>query len=163
VDLFDRLYLKWATLALNKHSGPPSRERWDEIVLFLMMSKDPDRVSRYRRMEADNAESLGNDAYDLWEKMPGYMSRRAPGVKTEPELKAYAEAHQGAMRELMERRGLLEHYNTIVAEQEIIEQERRARAKRGQKSIIIMGCAGMGAIIIMMLVIFIIIVLKLTS
>jgi len=160
MDLFDRLYIKWATFALDKRMDPPSRERWDEIVLFLLMSKDPIRVARYRRIEADGPESLGSDAYDLWKKMPDYMPGRAPGVKTQPQLNAYAAAHQDSMCGLMEQRGLLDLYNAIVTQQEEIELERKARARRGQTSVIIMGCAGMGAILVMMLLVFIIIALK---
>jgi hypothetical protein len=163
MDLFDRLYIKWATAALDKQKDPPSRERWDQIVLFLLMSKDPVRVVRYRRIEADGPESLGSDANDLWKKMPDYMPGRAPGVTTQPQLNAYAEANQGTMRTLMEQRGLLELYNAIIAQQEEIERERKARARRGQTSVIIMGCAGMGAILIMMLLVFIIIALKMTG
>jgi hypothetical protein len=163
MDLFDRLYMKWATIALDKQLDPPSRERWDEIVLFLLMSKDPDRVLRYRRIEADGPESVGSDAYDLWKKIPEYMPARAPGVKTQPQLATYAEAHHGSMRVLMEQRGLLDLYDTIIARQEEIERERRARARRGQTSVIIMGCAGMGAIVIMMLIVFIIIALQMTG
>jgi hypothetical protein len=160
MDLFDRLYMKWAALALDKQLDPPSRTRWDEIVLFLLMSKDPARIARYRRIEADGPETLGSDAYDLWKKIPDYMPARAAGIKTQPQLEAYAAAHHGKMRELMERRGLLDLYNTIIAQQEEIERERRARARRAQTSVIIMGCAGMGAILIMMLLVFIIIALK---
>src|SRR5436305_6046578 len=98
MDVFDRLYIKWASFALDKRMDPPSRERWDQTVLFLLMSKDPARVARYRRIEADGPESLGSDAYDLWKKMPEYMSSHAPGVKTQPQLNTYAEAHQGTMR-----------------------------------------------------------------
>jgi hypothetical protein len=163
MDLFDRLYMKWANTALDKRMDPPSRERWDQIVLFLLMSKDPARIARYRRILAEGPESLGSDAYDLWKKIPEYMSSRAPGVKTQPQLNAYAEANQGAMRTLMEGRGLLKLYNTIVAQQEEIERERKARARRGQTSVIIMGCAGMGAILIMMLLVFIIIALKMAG
>jgi Asp/Glu/hydantoin racemase len=65
------------------------------------------------------------------------------------------------MRELMERRGLLDLYDTIIAQQEEIEQERRARARRGQTSVIIIGCAGMASILIMILIVFAIIALKL--
>jgi hypothetical protein len=163
MDLFDRLFMKWATIALDKQLDPPSRERWDETVLFLLMSKDPDRVLRYRHIEGDGPESLGSDAYDLWKKIPEYMPARAHSVKTQPQLVAYAEVHHGNMRGLMERRGLLDLYNTIVVQQEEIERERRARARRGQTSVIIMGCAGIGAILIMMLIVFIIIALKMTG
>jgi len=163
MDLFDRLYMKWATVALDKRMDPPSRERWDQIVLFLLMSKDPARVARYRRILAEGPETLGSDAFDLWKKIPEHMSSRAPGVKTQPQLNAYAEAHLDTMRTLMESRGLLDLYNTIVAQQEEIESERRARARRGQTSVIIMGCAGMGAILIMMLLVFIIIALKMAG
>jgi hypothetical protein len=161
IDLFDRLYLKWAAVALDKQLDPPSRGRWDEIVLFLLQSEDPARIARYRRIQADGPETLGSDAYDLWKKMPDYMPGRAEGIKTQPQLEAYAAAHHGTMRELMERRGLLDQYNTVIAQQEEIERERRARAKRAQTSVIIMGCAGIGAILIMMLLVFIIIALKL--
>jgi len=163
MDVFDRLYMKWATVALDKRLDPPSRPRWDEIVLFLLMSKDPERMARYRRIEADGPDTLGSDAYNLWKKMPDYMSGRAANVKTQPQLKAYAEANLGAMRTLMEQRGLQELYDTVIAKQEEIEQERRARARRGQTNVMIMGCAGMGAILIMLLVVLVIIALKLTS
>jgi hypothetical protein len=155
--------MKWATVALDKRLDPPSRPRWDEIVLFLLMSKDPARIARYRRVEADGPETLGSDAYDLWKKMPDYMPGRARGVKTQPQLTAYAEANEGAMRQLMERRGQLDLYDTIIAKQEEIEQERRARARRGQTSVIVMGCAGMGAILIMVLLVMIVIALKLAG
>jgi Asp/Glu/hydantoin racemase len=64
------------------------------------------------------------------------------------------------MRDLMERRGLLDRYDTIIAAQEELERERRVRAKRSQRSIIIMGCAGMVTILIMMIVVFTIIIVK---
>ena len=161
MDVFDRLYIKWASFALDKRMDPPSRERWDEIVLFLLMSKDPLRMARYRRLESDAPGSLGNDAYDLWKEMPDYMLGSATGIKTQPALKAYAEAHQGTMRQLMERRGLLDLYNTIIVQQEEIEQERRVRARRGQTSVIIIGCAGMASILLMILIVFAIIAFKL--
>lgn len=160
LDLFDRIYLKWGTYALNHRLDPPQRERWDEIVLFLLMSKDPVRMARYKRIEADGPESLGSDAYELWRKLPDYMPARLPELNTVALLKAHAEAHPGTMRALMERRNLGDLYSTIIAEQEEIEKERRARAKRGQQSIIIMGCAGMGAILIMILTVMFIILLQ---
>jgi len=161
LDLFDRLYMKWASEALNKRPGPPSRDRWDQIVLLLLTSKDPERMIRYRRLEASGPESLGSDAYELWEKMPDYMPDRvAVGITTLPELQAYAQAHEGAMRDQMERRGLLDRYDTIIAEQEELERERQARAKRSQRSIIIMGCAGMVTILIMMIVVFTLIAIQ---
>jgi hypothetical protein len=163
LDVFDSLYMKWATVALDKRLDPPSRPRWDEIVLFLLMSKDPVRIARYRRIEADGPDTLGSDAYELWKKMPDYMSCRVANVKTQPQLAAYAEANQGAMRQLMERRGLQELYESIITKQQEIEHERRARARRGQTGVLIMGCAGMGAILIMLLVVLVIIALKLTT
>jgi hypothetical protein len=161
LDLFDRLYMKWASTALDRQRDPPKRERWDEIVLFLLMSKDPLRMARYRRLESDAPGSLGNDAYDLWKEMPDYMLGSARGIKTQPALKAYAEANEGTMRQLMERRDLLDLYNTIIAQQGEIEQERRARARRGQTSIIIIGCAGMASILLMILIVFAMIAFKL--
>ncbi len=163
MDLFDRIYTRWATYALDHRLDPPSRERWDEIVLFLLISKDPLRIARYRRMEADGQESLGGDAYDLWKKIPDDMPGRLTGIKTVSAVKAYAEGHQDTMRELMERRGMADHYTSIIAEQAEIERERRARGKRGQTSIIIMGCAGMGAILIMILIVLFIIVLQMAK
>jgi len=153
--------MKWASTALDRQRDPPKRERWDEIVLFLLMSKDPLRMARYRRLESDSPGSLGNDAYDLWKEMPNYMLGSATGIKTQSALKAYAEARQGTMRQLMEGRGLLDMYNTIIAQQEEVEQERRARARRGQTSVIVIGCAGMASILIMILIVFAIIALKL--
>jgi hypothetical protein len=132
-------------------------------VLLLLLSKDPDRVQRYHRIEATGPESLGSDAYDLWLKMPEYMLNRTVKRNTQSALKAYETAHQGTMGELMERRGLGDLYNTILAQQEEIERWRRAKARKGQTNVIIIGCAGMGAILIMILTVLLIIGLQMTS
>jgi hypothetical protein len=162
-DPFDRLYSKWAGLALERRDDVPSRERWDSAVLFLLLSEDPDRVARYRRVEANGPESLGSDAFELWSKLPNYMPNRNAPVRTQNDLRTYEILHRGAMQELMEARGLGERYSAIVAEQEEYELQRKAKARRGQTSVMIMGCAGMGAILIMMLTVLLIIGLQLTS
>ena len=162
-DTFDRLYSKWANYALDRRKDPPSRERWDLTVLFLLMSEDPDRVTRYHRIEANGPDTLGSDAFELWSKTPDYTPNRVAPVRTQADLRAYEIAHRGSMRELMEARGLAERYRTIAAEQEEYERIRREKARRGQTSVIIIGCAGMGAILIMILTVLFIIALQMAG
>lgn len=171
-DPFDRLYLRWAETAFNKRQEAPSRERWDEIVLRLISSQDPDRVRLYRRIETTGEDSLGADAYDLWRKMPDYTPNRSVSVKTLRELTAYAAEHTGSMRQLMEARGLGDKYSAIIAGQ---TQSRAssgdttasgkpvdpAQAKRAQTRIMLIGCVGIMTIVFMALTVLLIIALKL--
>lgn len=159
-DPFDRLYLQWAAHAMEKRLDPPSRERWDVIVLRLILSKDPNRVARYKRLEAGGEESLGADALELWQKTPSYTPNLSVKVKDRAALHAYAQSQTGSMRRLMEGQGEGERYAQIVSEYEAYLAERKARAKSGQRSVLIMGCAGMGAILIMMLTVLLIIALQ---
>jgi hypothetical protein len=162
-DPFDRVYSKDANRAVDGNQNPPSRERWDEIVLFLLMSKDPQRVARYRIVESHASESLGADAHELWSKMPNYMPNKVAQVRTRSELRAYEAAHLGSMQRLMEARGLGERYKLMITEQEEYARLRREKARRGQTSVIVMGCVGIGAILIMMLIVFFIILFQLLS
>lgn len=162
-DPFDKLYSRWANFALDKRLNPPSRERWDDTVLFLLMSQDPERVLLYKDISRGRGDSLGADAYELWSKMPDYFTNRSAPVKTQNELRAYEDAHVGSMRVLMESKGLGERYQAILAEQIEYDRVRREKAKRSQNTIMIMGCAGIGSIVIMMLVVFLIIGLQLAG
>lgn len=169
-DPFDRLYLRWAETAINKRLDPPSRERWDEIVLRLISSLDPARVKLYRRIEADSEDSLGADAYDLWRKMPAYTANLAAPAKTWPELTAYAETHRGSMRRLMEGRGLGDRYRAIVADQPGPRAASggsapdkpvdRVQARQAQTRIMLIGCVGMMTLVFMVLTVLLIIALK---
>ncbi|MFL5733163.1 MAG: hypothetical protein ACJ78Q_08180, partial [Chloroflexia bacterium] len=58
-DPFDRIYAHWAGQAMKSAEDHPSRERWDSIVLRLILSEDPQRVARYRNLEATGPGSLG--------------------------------------------------------------------------------------------------------
>ncbi len=159
-DPFDRLYKRWAELSLDKNPAPPSRERWDLTVLFLLSSQDPERVRRYTNVEATGPESLGSDAYDLWGKMPPYTPNLSAVVHTLPELRAYEKEHRGSMRRLMAERALLGRYDAIVQAQDQYWHTRKAKAAKGQTSVIIIGCAGMAAILMMALTVLLIIALK---
>lgn len=159
-DPFDKLYSRWANIALDKRSDPPSREKWDATVLFLLMSKDSARVTLYRDISLGRGESLGADAYDLWKKMPDYTVKKYAGVKTQKDLRAYETVHLGGMRELMEARGLGEKYREIINNQVEYDKVRGAKARKAQNSIIIMGCSGIGAIVLMMLAVLLIIALQ---
>ena len=162
-DPFDRLYSRWANHALDNSLDPPSRERWDTIVLFLLSSQDPERMLRYRDIASGRGESLGSDAYELWAKTPNYMPAKSACVKTQRELKAYEVAHIGSMCKLMEARGLGKRYRSIITEQVEYDKARRERARRAQNSVLIMGCAGIGAIVLMMLAVGLVIALQLTG
>ncbi|MEO5953256.1 MAG: hypothetical protein ABIQ44_12390 [Chloroflexia bacterium] len=163
LDPFDKLYSRWANIALDKKLDPPSRERWDATVLFLLMSKDPERVRTYKDIRLGRGENLGSDAFDLWKKMPDYTVNKSAKAKTQKQLKAYEELHIGDMHTLMEARGLGDLYNEILARQVEFDTVRNARAKRTQNSILIMGCAGIGTIVLMMLAVFLIIGLQLAG
>src|SRR5687767_6651605 len=104
-DPFDRLYKRWAEHAIGKRTDPPSRERWDQIVSFLLQSEDPERRRRYSYIESYGSETLGADAYALWEKMPEYTENRSVPAATWPELNAYEELHRGSMARLMQAQG----------------------------------------------------------
>lgn len=159
-DPFDRLYVRYAQQALRKHMDPPSRERWDEIVLRLISSEDPERVRLYRRIEAVGDDTLGGDAFALWSKMPTYMPDRSIPAKTVREVNEYAAEHRGSMRRLMESRGLGDKYHAIVSTPKpqrsrlSIDPEDPAdkpRVRRSQTSVLIIGCAGMGTLLLMLL------------
>jgi hypothetical protein len=159
-DPFDRLYMVWAEHAMSKHFDPPSRERWDEIVLRLISSEDPQRVRLYRRIEAAGSDSLGGDAYDLWSKMPNYTTNRNAPIKTVPELVEYAAQHRGSMQRLMEAQGLGEKYSAIIAAQKprrspfSIDPDNPAdkpRVRRSQMGVLVIGCVGMLALVLMVL------------
>ena len=171
-DPFDRLYARWAEHALRKQIDPPSRERWDEIVLRLISSEDPERVRLYKRIEAAGDDTLGGDAYGLWGKMPLYTSNRNVALKTLPELAKYAEGHRGSMRRLMEARGLGEKYAAIVAAQgpkrsrfsiDPDDPADKPRVRRSQMSVLAIGCAGMLALVLMVLTALLIIALGMSS
>jgi hypothetical protein len=159
-DPFDRLYMHWAEHALRKHPNPPSRERWDEIILRLISSEDPQRVRLYRRIEAIGNDTLGGDAYELWSKMPEYTTNRSAPIKTVPELVEYAAQHRGSMRRLMEAQGLGDKYSAIIAAQKpprsrfSIDPDDPAdkpRVRRSQMGVLVIGCAGMLALVLMVL------------
>lgn len=159
-DPFDRLYTRWSRQAERQRLDPPSRERWDAIVLRLVLSEDPDRVRRYRTIEANGPETLGADAFELWRKTPDYT----PNLSVPRDgFAAYEEAHRGSMRRLMEGQGLLDRYGAIIAAQapRQLTDEEKARASRAQQQIIVMGCAGMALIVAMVLTVLLIIALKL--
>jgi hypothetical protein len=156
-DPFDKLYSKWATFALGKRRDAPSRERWDVIVMFLLTSRDPARQERYVDVASGKGESLGSDAYKLWLEMPDDAPNRAAPAHTKEELAEYEKEHRGSMRAVMEARGLGERYNSIVTGQVAFDTARSQRARKAQTSLIIMGCAGIGAIILMMLAVLLII------
>lgn len=171
-DPFDRLYERWAEHALRKHLDPPSRERWDEIVLRLISSEDPERVRLYRRIEAAGDDTLGGDAYGLWSKMPLYTTNRSVALKTLPQLAEYATGHHGSMRRLMEAKGLGEKYHAIVAAQKpkrsrfSIDPDDPAdkpRVRRSQMSVLAISCAGMLALILMALTALLLIAIGMTS
>jgi hypothetical protein len=160
-DPFDKLYSKWAVYTLDKHRDPPSREKWDETIMFLLMSRDPNRQERYRDVASGKGESLGADAYELWSEIPENTPNRTAPVRTKKELPDYEKAHLGSMRSVMEARGLGERYDTIVTNQVVFDTARSQRARKAQTSVIIMGCAGIGAIILMILAVALIIGIQL--
>jgi hypothetical protein len=161
-DPFDRLYASWARQVIGKRAAPPSRERWDSIVLRLILSEDPDRVNRYRRIEGTEPESLGADAYELWSKMPSYTPNLTVSAAQWPDFAEYERAHRGSMKRLMGDQGLLERYDAIVAAQS--EPARtpadRAQARRAQAGVLIIGCVGMSLIAFMVLTVLLIMALR---
>ncbi|MDQ6693223.1 MAG: hypothetical protein M3014_02205 [Chloroflexota bacterium] len=172
MDPFDRLYETWAEHAISKRLDPPSREMWDKIVLRLVLSKDPQRVRLYRKLEAGGPDSLGGDAYDLWRKIPPGTANLSVGIRTSPALREYAQQHAGSMRALMDAQGLGEAYRALLDAQHPTETTEdatgtregkpvdRAKARRAQMNMMIIGCVGMGAILFMVLTVLLIIALK---
>jgi hypothetical protein len=168
LDPFDRIYSHWAEHAIGKRQEPPSRERWDAIVLRLISSEDPDRVRRYRNLEAQGPGTLGADAYELWSKMPDYMPNRTVPSGNWPDFHAYEEAHRGSMKRLMGDQGLLDRYNEMVGltarpqedEPKELSDADKARARRAQANVMIIGCAGLTAIAFMVLTVLLIIALQ---
>ncbi|MEA2573260.1 MAG: hypothetical protein QOH93_558 [Chloroflexia bacterium] len=159
-DPFDRLYMHWAEQAMRKHLDPPSRERWDEIVLRLISSEDPERVRLYRRIEAVGDDTLGGDAFALWSKMPTYTTNRNVPAKTVPELAEYAAQHRGSMRRLMESKGLGDKYISMVEARKPTRSRfsidpddpaDKPRVRRSQMGVLVIGCVGMGALLLMLL------------
>jgi hypothetical protein len=163
-DPFDRVYRHWAETAVKQHLDPPSRERWDKIVLRLILSEDPARVRRYRLLEDSGPEGLGADAYELWQKTPPYTENLSIKFAGWPDFDAYEQAQRGSMKRLMEGQGLGERYRLMV---EAREQHRRtpeydpARVKRAQTSVVIIGCVGIALIGVMMLAVLVIIAVRL--
>ena len=161
-DPFDRIYAHWAREAIGTREDPPSRERWDSIALRLILSEDPDRILRYRNLEATGPGTLGEDAYELWRKMPTYMPNRSVPAAT---WAGYEPGQRGSMRRLMQSQGLLDRYSVAAeaAQRAYVEQlqTREARARRAQRSVLLVGCAGMALIALMMLTVFLIIAIKL--
>lgn len=171
-DPFDRLYVRWADHAMRKRLDPPSRERWDEIVLRLISSEDPERVRLYRRIEAAGDDTLGGDAYALWSKMPDFYTNRTVSVRTWPQFLEYAKEQRGSMRRLMEAKGLGEKYNAIVAAQSPSRKKSRfdpenpgdkPRVRRSQTSVVVIGCAGIAAMLIMALTVLLIVILRVSG
>jgi hypothetical protein len=160
LDPFDKLYDRWATYVMERHKNPPSREQWDAAVMFLLNSRDPDRQARYIDVASGKAESLGADAYKLWMEMPDTAPNKNAPVTKKKDLPEYEKAHYGAMRAVMEARGQGERYNNIITGQVALDEARSKRVRKAQTSVVIMGCAGIGAILIMMLAVLLIIGLQ---
>jgi hypothetical protein len=160
-DTFDRIYAYWGKRAIAAHDNPPSRERWDAIVLRLIMSEDPDRIARYRDLEATGPATLGDDAYELWRKIPSYMPNRAVPAAAWPD---YELARRGSMRRFMEAQNLLDRYSLVAEVQQrlYLEQQaaRKVKARSGQRSVLLIGCAGMSLILLMMLTVLLVIALR---
>jgi hypothetical protein len=165
-DPFDRIYAYWAEQAIGKRREPPSRERWDAIVLRLILSEDPDRVRRYRNLEAVGPGTLGADAYELWSKMPSYTPNLTVPSGNWPDFHAYEEAHRGSMKRLMGGEGLLDRYNEMVGaaakpqEPRELSEADKARAKRAQASVMMIGCVGLAVIAFMVLTVLLIIAVR---
>jgi hypothetical protein len=160
---FDRLYSHWASHALDKNTNPPSRRRWDEAVYFLLRSEDPDRRTRYRRIAATQQGSLGADAYDLWRQLPDYTPDKHAPVKTQSDLRYYEGVNAGSMGRYMESIGQGEWYRRILDEQAEVERQRREKGRRGQMSVVLIGCVGLAAIAVMILTVLLIIALRMAG
>ncbi len=156
-DPFDLLYKRWAYY-VGKRNNPPSRERWDAIVLRLILSQDPNRIRRYSYIEAAGSDSLGSDAFGLWSKTPGYTPNLT--VPKGEDFAVYEQAHRGSMRRLMESQGLGDRYEAIIQAQVQHEKARKARATHAQTNIFLMGCVGMSLLAFMVLTVLLVIALK---
>lgn len=156
-DPFDRVYAYWAGQATSKRLDPPSRERWDAIVLRLILSEDPDRKRRYSNIEDKGPESLGADAYELWQKMPDYTPNLSV---SRGDFAAHEEALRGSMRRLMQAQGLQERYDDIIEAQKGHERALKARVKRAQTGVVLIGCMAMSLLAFMVLTVMLIIFLR---
>ncbi len=159
-DPFDRLYSHWANYALDKNSNPPSKKRWDEAVYFLLRSEDPTRKARYRRIAATQPGSLGADAYELWQQLPDYTADKHAPATNKNDLRYYEGINAGSMARYMEGIGQGEWYRRILVEQAEVERQRREKGRRGQMSVIIIGCVGLASIAVMILTVLLIIALR---
>jgi hypothetical protein len=69
------------------------------------------------------------------------------------------------MRRLMQAQGLLDKYSLMAeaAQRAYVEQQRtrEARARSAQRSVLLVGCAGMALIALMMMTVLLIIAIKL--
>jgi len=155
-DPFDKLFKLWGEHGLSKNLDPPSRERWDFLILRLLLSKDPARVQRYRNVLSQADESLGADAYELWRKMPPYTPNLTAKAKTRTAFEVYEKAHRGAMRRYMEEQGLTAMYEEIAERQRAVQ----AKTKRAQLGVVVIGCVGMSLLAFMVLTVLLIIALQ---
>jgi hypothetical protein len=162
-DPFDRLYRRWAEYALDKNLEPPSREKWDYLVLRLLLARDPERQQRYRSIEKRGDGGLGSDAYELWGKMPSYTPNRSVPVKSASELKQYEQTTRGSMRALMEKEGLLDRYNALVEQAEKEAAIEKTRIRSAQTRILTIGCVGISILVFMVLTVLLIIALKMLT
>ena len=160
---FDRLYSHWANHALDRNTDPPSKRRWDEAVYFLLRSEDATRRARYRRIAATQQGSLGADAYDLWKQLPDYTPDKHAPVTKKSDLSYYEQVHAGSMARYMEAMGQGEWYRRILAEQVEIERQRAEKGRRGQMSVLIIGCVALSSIAVMILTVFLIIALRMAG
>jgi hypothetical protein len=159
-DPFDRLYSHWANHALDKNTNPPSKRRWDEAVYFLLRSEDPDRRARYRRIAATQQGSLGADAYELWRQLPDYTPDKHAPAANMNDLRYYEGINAGSMGRYLESIGEGEWYRRILDEQVEVERQRAEKGRRGQMSVVIIGCVGLAAIAFMILTVLLIIAIR---
>ena len=159
-DPFDLLYSRWAKQAQRERLAPPSRQRWDAIVLRLLVSEDPERIRRYHRIDVAGPDSLGADAYELWRKSPAYTPNLSVPAS---EFAEHEKTQRGAMRRLMEAQGLLDKYNAIIEEHgpRQLTDEEKARARRGQQQVMIIGCGGLLFLAFMVLTVLLIMAIRL--
>jgi hypothetical protein len=138
-------------------------------VLRLLLSEDPDRVRRYRNIEAQGDGSLGADAYELWSKLPDYTPARTVPRGEWPDFDAYERERRGSMRLLMESQGLLERYISILQAQgaapegEGVRPVDKAKVKRAQVNVLVIGCVGLSLIAFMVLTVLLIIGLRMVG
>ena len=158
-DPFDRLYKTWAEQAFHERLEPPSRAMWDRIILLLISSNDPERIRRYRRIDAEGPDSLGSDANEIWRKVPGYTSHRSIPLTNRADLDSHIKANEGSMRQVMDKAGQSERYHLILEQ----AAARKVQVKRGQAQVITMGCIGLSLIAFMALTVLLIIGLRLAG